>query len=94
MAEHLKSHGGAIDVGKLATLLNESARSGDVRCLKRLIRWSGHVNISDHDGKTALHTAIQHGRLNAVTMLLREGAGKSLLIPFICLSVCLVCLLV
>ena len=76
VAEHLKSHGGGIAEGKLAQLMNESARNGDVRNLKRFVRWLGHVNICDNDGKTALHTAVQHDRVTVVTMLLKEGAGK------------------
>ena len=76
VAEHLKSHGGGIAVSKLANLMNEAARTGDVRCLKRFVRWLGHVNICDYDGRTALHTAVQYDRVNVVNMLLKEGAGK------------------
>lgn len=40
-----------------------------------MLRWSGHVNICDFDGQTALHVAAMNGRTEVVSMLLREGAG-------------------
>lgn len=76
-AEHLKARGGTFSECKLAQLMTSAASTGDSRTLKRLIRWTGHVNVSDFDGQTALHTAAMYGRLNIVNLLLKEGAGKS-----------------
>lgn len=76
VAEHLKARGGTFSECKLAQLMTSAASTGDTRTLKRLIRWTGHVNVSDFDGQTALHTAAMYGRLNIVNLLLKEGAGK------------------
>lgn len=76
VAEHLKARGGTFSECKLAQLMTSAASTGDTRTLKRLIRWTSHVNVSDFDGQTALHTAAMYGRLNIVNLLLKEGAGK------------------
>ena len=76
VAEHLKARGGTISECQLAHLMTSAASTGDTRALKRLIRWTGHVNVSDFDGQTPLHTAAMHGRLNITNLLLKEGAGK------------------
>ena len=52
-----------------------AASTGDSETLKRLIRLSGHVNVSDFDGQTPLHVAASCGRLNIVNLLLEVGAG-------------------
>jgi len=77
VAEHLKARGGTISECQLAHLMNTAASTGDSRALKRLIRWTGHVNVSDFDGQTPLHTAAMYGRLNITNLLLKEGAGDS-----------------
>ena len=76
VAEHLKTRGGSISEFQLAHLMNSAARTGDIKTLKRLIRWTGQVNVSDFDGQTPLHTAAMYGRLNVTNLLLKEGAGK------------------
>ena len=76
VAEHLKARGGTFRECKLAQLMTSAASTGDTKTLKRLIRWTSHVNVSDFDGQTALHTAAMYGRLNIVNLLLKEGAGK------------------
>ena len=76
VAEHLKARGGTIRECKLAQLMIDAVSTGDARALKRLIRWTGHVNVSDFDGQTPLHTAARCGRLNIANLLLKEGAGK------------------
>ena len=76
VAEHLKARGGIINECQLAHVVNDAASTGDTKTLKRLIRWTGHVNLSDFDGQTPLHTAVTCGRLNVVNLLLEEGAGK------------------
>lgn len=76
VAEHLKARGGTIIECQLAHLMIIAASTGDTRALKRLIRWTGHVNVSDFDGQTPLHTAAKCGRLNVINLLLREGAGE------------------
>ena len=76
VAEHLKARGGTISECKLAQLMIDAVNTGDARALKRLIRWTGHVNVSDFDGQTPLHTAAMCGRLNIANLLLKEGAGN------------------
>ena len=76
VAEHLKARGGTISEFQLAHLMNSAASTGDIKTLKRLIRWTGQVNVSDFDGQTPLHTAAMYGRLNVTNLLLKEGAGK------------------
>ncbi|XP_078346978.1 uncharacterized protein LOC144632254 isoform X3 [Oculina patagonica] len=78
VAEHLKARGGTFSECKLAQLMTTAASTGDTKTLKRLIRWTGHVNVSDFDGQTALHTAALYGRLNIVNLLLKEGADATL----------------
>jgi len=78
VAEHLKARGGTFSECKLAQLMTNAASTGDTRTLKRLIRWTGHVNVSDFDGQTALHTAAMYGRLNIVNLSLKEGADATL----------------
>lgn len=78
VAEHLKARGGTISECQLAHLMNSAASTGDTRALKRLIRWTGHVNVSDFDGQTPLHTAAMYGRLNITNLLLKEGADATL----------------
>ena len=75
VVQYLKARGGTISECKLAHLMTSSASTGDTRTLKRLIRWTGHVNVYDFDGQTAIHTAAKCGRLNVVNLLLKEGAG-------------------
>ena len=76
VAEHLKARGGSVSEFQLAHLMNSAACTGDIKTLKRLIRWTGQVNVSDFDGQTPLHTAAMNGRLNVTNLLLKEGAGK------------------
>ena len=76
VTEHLKARGGTISEFQLAHLMNSAASTGDIKTLKRLIRWTGQVNVSDFDGQTPLHTAAMYGRLNVTNLLLKEGAGK------------------
>ena len=78
VAGHLKARGGIISESLSAHLMNDAARSGDTKALKRLIPWTGHVNVVDFDGQTPLHTAAMSGRLNVIKLLLKEGAGWSL----------------
>ena len=75
VAEFLKAHGGTVEERKLVDLVTEAARIGDTKALKRLLRWSGHVNISDYDGQTALHVAAGCNRPGVVGMLLKQGSG-------------------
>ena len=72
----MKACGGTISEYKLASLMTSAASTGDTRTMKRLIRWAGHVNVSDFNGQTALHMAAMCGRLNVVNLLLKEGAGQ------------------
>ena len=76
VTEHLKARGGTISEIQLAHLMNSAASTGDIKTLKRLIRWTGQVNVSDFDGQTPLHTAAMYGRLNVTNLLLKEGTGK------------------
>lgn len=76
VAEFLKSHGATVNESKLATLMTEMAGTGDFRNLKRMLRWTGHIDICDFDGNTALHIAAINGRDDVVGLLLKEGAGK------------------
>lgn len=78
VAEHLKARGGTISEFQLAHLMNSAASTGDIKTLKRLIRWTGQVNVSDFDGQTPLHTAAMYGRLNVTNLLLKEGADTTL----------------
>ncbi|XP_068675146.1 uncharacterized protein [Montipora foliosa] len=82
VAEHLKARGGIINECQLAHVVNDAASTGDTKTLKRLIRWTGHVNLSDFDGQTPLHTAVTCGRLNVVNLLLEEGADATLVNRF------------
>ncbi|KAK2557231.1 Ammonium transporter 1 [Acropora cervicornis] len=61
-----------------AHLMNDAARTGDTKALKRLIPWTSHVNVADFDGQTPLHTAAMSGRLNVIKLLLKEGADATL----------------
>lgn len=78
VVQYLKACGGTISECKLASLMTSAASTGDTRTMKRLIRWAGHVNVSDFNGQTALHMAAMCGRLNVVNLLLKEGADATL----------------
>lgn len=82
VAGHLKARGGIISESLSAHLMNDAARTGDTKALKRLIPWTSHVNVADFDGQTPLHTAAMSGRLNVIKLLLKEGADATLVNRF------------
>ena len=54
--------------------LHDAAIRGDVTEMRRLLEEKSDVNSRDEDGWTALHFAAQGGRVEAVRLLLCNGA--------------------
>ena len=82
MATFLRAHGATVKSAKAAKLLCTAAAAGNIDRLVRLLAEGSDINVSDYDGRTALHLAASEGHAPAVRWLLLHGANAKALDRF------------
>ena len=79
VATFLRAHGATVKSAKAAKLLCTAAAAGNIDRLVRLLAEGSDINVSDYDGRTALHLASSEGHAPAVRWLLLHGANAKAL---------------
>ena len=82
VATFLRAHGATVKSAKAAKLLCTAAAAGNIDRLVRLLAEGSDINVSDYDGRTALHLAASEGHAPAVRWLLLHGANAKALDRF------------
>jgi len=78
LADYLRGRGANMREKSAATEMCDAGFRGDVNKVQTLLRNGAEVNVSDYDGRTALHLAASEGKLKMVQFLIEQGADPNL----------------